>query len=230
MFSTFDPLLEVPLHDESFGDQEFITVGWGKKETQFHGSEGKSAAKKTDEFSVQNIEEISKEVNITWRGDGEFFAVSFVGVNGRMFKVFNKEGILQFTSEKCSILESPIAWRVSGLWIAVPQIYPQKYVITLFEKNGLKHLELILPFRKVDESVRRLSWSSDSEILLIESEKVFNGQMITGLYFYTICNYHWYLKQYLTFDSKINYEWSQNYLEPKILHVLSNTGKYISYK
>lgn len=25
---------------------KFITVGWGKKETQFHGSEGKQAAQK----------------------------------------------------------------------------------------------------------------------------------------------------------------------------------------
>ena len=28
---------------------EFVQVGWGKKETQFHGSEGKSAAVKKSE-------------------------------------------------------------------------------------------------------------------------------------------------------------------------------------
>lgn len=27
---------------------EFVTVGWGKKETQFHGSEGKQAATKKE--------------------------------------------------------------------------------------------------------------------------------------------------------------------------------------
>ena len=27
---------------------EFVTVGWGKKETQFHGSEGKQAAAKKE--------------------------------------------------------------------------------------------------------------------------------------------------------------------------------------
>ena len=34
---------------------EFIQVGWGKKETQFHGSEGKSAAtKKTEVYRHPN--------------------------------------------------------------------------------------------------------------------------------------------------------------------------------
>lgn len=31
-----------------------VTVGWGKKETQFHGSEGKKAAVKTDKVSFEN--------------------------------------------------------------------------------------------------------------------------------------------------------------------------------
>jgi elongator complex protein 1 len=34
-----------PLNPEDFGEQKPVTVGWGKKETQFHGSEGKEAAK-----------------------------------------------------------------------------------------------------------------------------------------------------------------------------------------
>lgn len=32
---------------------KFITVGWGKKETQFHGSEGKQAAQKKTQVAVQ---------------------------------------------------------------------------------------------------------------------------------------------------------------------------------
>ena len=32
-----------------FGEGKFVNVGWGAKETQFHGSEGKAArAKKSD--------------------------------------------------------------------------------------------------------------------------------------------------------------------------------------
>lgn len=46
----FEPLCEVNLWDQDFGSKQFITVGWGKKETQFHGSAGKQAAKVKDEF------------------------------------------------------------------------------------------------------------------------------------------------------------------------------------
>lgn len=45
MSCTYDPINEVNLLKEDFGEKQFITVGWGKKETQFHGSEGKHAAK-----------------------------------------------------------------------------------------------------------------------------------------------------------------------------------------
>lgn len=49
MSCTYDSINEVNLLNEEFGEKQFITVGWGKKETQFHGSEGKQAAKaKTD--------------------------------------------------------------------------------------------------------------------------------------------------------------------------------------
>lgn len=139
MFSTYDVLMESSLHDKA--EKEFITVGWGKKETQFHGSVGKDGRKKAD-IDVANIDELDKTISCCWRGDGEYFAVNHVGANGRMFKVYNKEGFLQYTSELCANLQFPIAWRPSGLWITKPEIHPDKYTITLFERNGLKHNEL----------------------------------------------------------------------------------------
>ena len=36
---------------------EFVNVGWGKKETQFHGSEGKEAAKQ--KIKVQHVKDIN---------------------------------------------------------------------------------------------------------------------------------------------------------------------------
>lgn len=38
---------------------KFITVGWGKKETQFHGSEGKQAAQKKIQVAVQLQKRVS---------------------------------------------------------------------------------------------------------------------------------------------------------------------------
>lgn len=224
MFSTFDVLLESSLHDKA--EKEFITVGWGKKETQFHGSVGKNARKNQD-IEQPNVEELDKTITCCWRGDGEYFAVNHVGNNGRMFKVFNKEGVIQYTSELCADLQVPIAWKPSGLWICKPQIHPNKYTITLFERNGLKHQELILPFKPEVEKVVKLSWSQNSDIFLIETVK---ENDMRCLYFYTISNYHWYLKQYLEFETSIIYEWSQNFAEPKQLYLFSSDGRFFIYK
>lgn len=230
MNSFYDVIAESSLDDSAFGDQEFMTVGWGKKETQFHGSEGKQAAVIKQEIPViENFEEMDSSVLISWRGDGELFAVSFLGSYGRMFKVFNKEGELQFTSEKCSGLETAFTWKPSGLWIAVPQVFPNKYVIALFEKNGLRHRELVLPFKSDEETVKILSWSSDSDILAIETLR--KGTNTSCLYLYTICNYHWYLKQFIDFQSNIRtIQWDPKHSQSKTLHILLEDGTYSIYR
>ena len=45
MTADWMPVVTEPLNPTDFGEQQPVTVGWGKKETQFHGSEGKEAAK-----------------------------------------------------------------------------------------------------------------------------------------------------------------------------------------
>lgn len=62
MTCTYDALTEHALDDEtSEAEGEFVNVGWGKKETQFHGSEGKQAAKnKLEEGSKVNADELPK--------------------------------------------------------------------------------------------------------------------------------------------------------------------------
>lgn len=232
MNSAYDAISETRLLDDEFGAEEFMNVGWGKKETQFHGSEGKAAAhKKPDEIEIDDISQLDQEVSIVWRGDDELFAVSFVGTNGRMFKVFDKEGKLKYTSEKCSSLDAAIAWRPSGNWIAVPNMLPNKYTIALFEKNGLRHREIVLPFKRDEECVKKLQWSADSEILAIYTEK---GEAST-VYLYTICNYHWYQKQTMNFSSKCHVLlWDTNHSQGNSLHVIYDSSKteqnYIVYR
>ena len=55
MTRDFDPITEVPMHPSEFGEAEFMTVGWGKKETQFHGSEGKQAATRKTEVHYIHV-------------------------------------------------------------------------------------------------------------------------------------------------------------------------------
>ncbi|XP_043500282.1 putative elongator complex protein 1 isoform X1 [Polistes fuscatus] len=210
MVSSFDIISEVDLQESHFGNKQFVTIGWGKKETQFHGSIGKAAA------IVQPVE-INKNnfddglPRITWRGDGSMFAVSFIGKEKgiRQFKVFSREGILQYTSELLDNMEEPLAWKPSGNLIATTQILINKHVVSFFEKNGLKHREFLLPFETKTVSVKEIFWSPDSDILTIWCKQ--NNCNTTILQLWTEKNYHWYLKQtfYFSKDNPLLYgTWS----------------------
>lgn len=227
MNSVYDAIAEQNLLAEDFGEEAFINVGWGKKETQFHGTEGKQAAhKKTETVETDTKEEFDQQkTSIVWRGDDELFAVSFHGPTGRMFKVFDKEGKLKYTSERLTGLGGAIDWRPSGNWIAIPHRLPNKYTIALFEKNGLRHREIVLPFQMDDERVVKLAWSSDSDVLAIYTERT--AEDASNIYLFTICNYHWYQKQTLNFRGKCAaIEWDGNFSEGKTLHVIEANGRY----
>lgn len=214
------PIAETNLNDTAFGDEEFVNVGWGKKETQFHGSEGKEAArKKAEQIHIDDVSQLDQHVTIAWRNDDALFVVSFVGPHGRMFKVFDKEGVLKYTSEKVTGLEAPISWRPSGNWIAVPHVLPNKYTIALFEKNGLRHREIVLPFRRIEEQVKALAWSEDSNILAVYTER--DG--MSAIYLYTIGNYHWYQKQTLVFGGKCQtLKWTTHLNQGNVLHIVQD--------
>ena len=182
----FDPIsAEVDLHHDDFGEskniyfasdsillkhnfiEQFVNVGWGKKETQFHGSEGKGAAR-----AKPQVEETPAGVlddnkpRIRWRGDGAFFAVSyikrstgacinadlkpqiFMSITGsRQIKVFNREGALHYTTEPTTGLEQSLDWKLSGSVFASTIRLPNKHIVGFFEKNGLRHGEFTLPFK-----------------------------------------------------------------------------------
>lgn len=231
MNGNFDALNEANLLDEEFGEKKFSNVGWGKKETQFQGSEGKKAALKVQveqkEESLQ--EEVGQKSKVSWREDCAYFVVTFqCKRNIQMFKVFNKEGLLQYTSEQCVGLGTCISWRPSGNWIAVPQKLPSKYTIALFEKNGLRHREVVLPFDEAAETVRDVSWSPDSDILLVHSIKA--DTKYSTIYLFTTTNYHWYQKQTLRFDFEIvQTVWHTSGLRKKTIHVFSNDGTHLTY-
>lgn len=227
--SVYDILADTNLTESGFGEEEFVNVGWGKKETQFHGSEGKHA-RNAIETGVPITELVDKRCQIRWRGDSAYFVVIFSYGEQRLFKVFDKEGLLKFTSERCYGLDGPVAWRPSGLWIAVPQLLAgDKYCIALFERNGLRHRELILPFQRTQEIVTALDWSLDSDVLTVVTKCVTgSAQMV---YLYTINNYHWYLKQTLRFDCPIDHlKWDPHPANGKTLHLILRSGHYHKFK
>lgn len=104
MSGDFEPIGQTDLLGSDQGENKMVNVGWGKKETQFHGSEGKAAAKKAiseEECLHLNEGEEIKHPCITWRGDSSYFAVNYwcPDKNIRKVKIFDKCGTLQCTSE-----------------------------------------------------------------------------------------------------------------------------------
>uniref|UniRef100_A0A8C5BRA3 Elongator complex protein 1 n=1 Tax=Gadus morhua TaxID=8049 RepID=A0A8C5BRA3_GADMO len=201
MTKEFEPITEVGIHQDDFGEGKFITVGWGKKETQFHGSEGKQAAQKK---MLPAMAWDDRRPRVSWRGDGQLFAVSAVcpQTGARRVRVWSREGVLQATSESLNGLEQALCWRPSGSLIACTQRHPNKHSVVFMEKNGLLHGDFTLPCSRDQAKVKELLWNSDSTVLLVWLEDVHSGadgHISTERKLWAVGNYHWYLKQSLAF-------------------------------
>uniref|UniRef100_A0A8C4E9S7 Elongator complex protein 1 n=1 Tax=Dicentrarchus labrax TaxID=13489 RepID=A0A8C4E9S7_DICLA len=239
MTKDFEPITEVGIHQDDFGEGKFITVGWGKKETQFHGSEGKQAAQRKQTHMYQNPAAVwdDRRPRVTWRGDGQLFAVSAICLQtgARKVRVWNREGVLQATSEPINGLEQALCWKPSGSLIASTQRHPNKHSVVFMEKNGLLHGDFTLPFSKDQSKVKDLLWNSDSTILAVWLEDMSAGedkQVNTYIQLWMVGNYHWYLKQSLDFGRDSQKApacvcWDPE--RPLRLHVMTRSWTSITY-
>uniref|UniRef100_A0A665V866 Elongator complex protein 1 n=1 Tax=Echeneis naucrates TaxID=173247 RepID=A0A665V866_ECHNA len=232
MTKDFEPITEIRIHQDDFGEGKFITVGWGKKETQFHGSEGKQAAQR--KIQVQPAAGWDdRRPRVTWRGDGQLFAVSAVcpQTGARKVRVWNREGILQATSEPVNGLEQALCWKPSGSLIASTQRHPNKHSVVFMEKNGLLHGDFTLPFSKDQAKV----CPEKSDL----TYKIFSTTRISGAVYHpeniqlwTVGNYHWYLKQSLDFGrdpqkAPVCVCWDPEH--PLKLHLVTRSWTSITY-
>ena len=215
----FDPLREVPLHTDRFGSGQLVDVGWGKKETQFHGSLGKAAAREgADALRAaaggQGLTSPGDDggVRISWRDDGDLFTVSCVSPPGgddpprrrRVLRVFSREGELQATSEATAGLEHNLAWKPSGTLMAATVRHPNKYEVAFFEKNGLGHGGFRLQLAE-DSVVSDLQWSKNSDALLVVAATP-SGTTVVQVY--TCSNYHWSLSNSWQFtEALVHQQW-----------------------
>uniref|UniRef100_A0A671P1U3 Elongator complex protein 1 n=1 Tax=Sinocyclocheilus anshuiensis TaxID=1608454 RepID=A0A671P1U3_9TELE len=206
MTKDFEPITEVEINQDDFGEDKFITVGWGKKETQFHGSEGKQHRSALPN-QLPALPWDDRKPRITWRGDGQFFAVSVVcpQTGARKVRIWNRECVLQATSEVVNGLGQPLCWKPSGSLITSTQRHPNKHSVVFMEKNGLLHGDFTLPFGKEQVKVKELLWNSDSTVLAVWMEDLKPGENDhpnTYIQLWTVGNYHWYLKQSVHFGSE----------------------------
>ena len=257
MSSEFDLLLETPLDPDAEGVEESVNVGWGAKETQFHGKAGKQAAKAKTNLEVSGYLD-DKQVKIVWREDCQFFAISHLSkhlqneVNSplRRIRIFDREGTLLHTSELIGGLESgkTFTWKPSGSLMAGTVRKPNgKYVVAFFEKNGLMHgdFELKVPSKSLASKIAatHLEWNKDSTVLMVicndvfseEDEKSKETETQYYIQLWTVSNYRWHLKQCMTFKSPIVFhEWASvlpdGTQHPLVLNIVTADGSFRSYR
>lgn len=209
MTREIEPIEEVFFSEEDLKASKHVSVGWGKAETQFKGKHAKAmrdptVAEKVDQGLISK--EDDRSVAISWRGDGEYLAVSSVEKteDKRAIRCFTREGRLDSVSQPVDGLEAPICWRPSGSLIAGIQRTDQILETVFFERNGLRHGEFKLnTSSSLDTKVYGLYWNCDSNVLAIVLED--------KIQLWSVGNYHWYLKQELpvarTSDRKTTVNW-----------------------
>uniref|UniRef100_A0A669BZL6 Elongator complex protein 1 n=1 Tax=Oreochromis niloticus TaxID=8128 RepID=A0A669BZL6_ORENI len=169
----------------------------------------------------------------------DFEPITEVGIHQDDFgegtvRVWNREGVLQATSEPINGLEQALCWKPSGSLIASTQRHPNKHSVVFMEKNGLLHGDFALPLSKVQAKVKELLWNSDSAVLAVWLEDMRNKKksLHSAVQLWTVANYHWYLKQSLEFGpdpqkAPVCVCWDPE--RPLRLHVVTRSWTSITY-
>ena len=194
MSRSFEGVTDVTMTSEDLKASNHVSVGWGKKETQFKGK-GKALRdptmpEKIDEGILSPNDDL--RVNISWRGDGTCLAISKVERSARrLIRVYSREGLLESVSEPVDGLEGALSWRPAGNLLAGIQRLEGRISVVFFERNGLRHGQFDLRLNSVQMSLAQqyisISWNSDSTVLAVV--------MTDYIQLWTMGNYHWYLKQ-----------------------------------
>ncbi|KAF8504860.1 IkappaB kinase complex IKAP component [Russula emetica] len=230
MTSSFDVLHESALHTEEFGEDAPINVGWGSKQTQFHGSLGKAAAQAPVASSLSSAGLSPDDdllTRISWRGDGALFVVSAISpvppdatsLRRRVLRVYDRDGALQATAEPVPGLEHPLSWRPSGNLIVSVQRFGTfpgggkgregRHDVVFFEKNGLRHGEFGLRHGTLgvgpsDSKERKWGYNVKEVCWSADSNVLLvwiEEDDGDTVQLWTTGNYHWYLKQEITAPS-----------------------------
>ncbi|KGO68497.1 Uncharacterized protein PITC_071220 [Penicillium italicum] len=230
MTRDFENVADITFAHSDLQSSQHVSVGWGKKETQFQGKRAKALRDPTVPEKIdQGILSSHDDTNttISWRGDGAYVAVNSVEADTRrVIRVYSREGTLDSVSEPVDGLEGALSWRPSGSLITGIQRLDDRIDVVFFERNGLRHGEFSL--RLSEEEMKswasriHLAWNVDSTVLAVKFQD--------RVQFWTTGNYHWYLKQELPLmvdtSSSLSYsfEWHQ---EKALRFVAGSTGSML---
>lgn len=209
MTRSFEVIADNTISVADMQASKHVSVGWGKKETQFKGKRARAMQDPTVPESVDEgvlSPHDDGAVRISWRGDGAYVSISSVEEGKRrLIRVYTREGTLDSVSEPVDGLEGVICWRPSGNLIAGIQRHAEKIDVVFFERNGLRHGEFPLRLAAADvpgERVYQISWNADSTVLAICLRK--------RVQLWTMGNYHWYLKQEIPYDATESLQYPQD--------------------
>ena len=194
MSRSFEGITDATMTSKDLEASNHVSVGWGKKETQFKGKGAKALRdptmpEKTDEGVLSSHDDA--KANISWRGDGAYLAISTIESGARrLIRVYSRDGVLDSVSEPVDGLEGALSWRPAGNLIAGIQRLGERIDVVFFERNGLRHGQFSLRLTSEQMNLQNhisLAWNSDSTVLSVV--------MADCIQLWTMGNYHWYLKQ-----------------------------------
>lgn len=204
-----------------------VGVGWGSKETQFFGLDGRLSREEesknetilsdTEKEAIENIESSmdykefrrpqERATTIDWRGDGQYLAtLTYLSELGKhSLKIWNRNLELQYMSENLvSVERGLISWIPNGQHVCCVQ-RRNKIIneIAIFEKNGMIHQRITLPGDNLPwpiqvSYVKDISWSHDSKVMACVLKEFPSGEEI--LLLYTMQNSRYYLKFFSRLD------------------------------
>ncbi|KAI1487944.1 IKI3 family protein [Biscogniauxia mediterranea] len=204
MSRSFDGITDMTMSAEDLKASKHVSVGWGKKETQFQGKGAKALRdptipEKVDEGVLSPNDD--GRTTISWRGDGAYVAVNSIESRiRRVIRVYSRDGVLDSVSEPVDGMEGALSWRPAGNLLAGIQRIGDRVDVIFFERNGLRHGQFSLRApegRTLAEDRIGLEWNSDSTVLAVTLNDRFQ--------LWTMGNYHWYLKQEVSTQTRPSY-------------------------
>lgn len=225
MSRSFDGIAEAAMTSADLASSKHVSVGWGKKETQFQGRGAKAKALR-DPTIPDKIDQGALSPNddgrtvVSWRGDGAYVSINTVeAASRRVIRVYSREAILDSVSEPVDGLEGALSWRPAGNLLAGVQRFADHVDVVFFERNGLRHGQFTVRSTEPlgDPSLKiSLEWNTDSTVLAVS--------FASTVQLWTTGNYHWYLKQEILLKSPFSHaSWHP---EKALRLAVADTGCY----
>ena len=227
MTRDFEDVVNIAFTSDDLKASNHVSVGWGKKETQFQGKKARALKDPTVPETVDKgtlSEHDQRNTTISWRGDGAYLAINSIESDfRRIIRVYSRDGLLDSVSEPVNGLVGALSWRPAGNLLAGIQYQDDLARVVFFERNGLRHGQFDLRLSKEEVqswgSNIALNWNIDSSVLAI--------CFCDRVQLWTMSNYHYYHKQevfaFLKQTKPVSIQW---HTEKPLQLILSSRSEF----